>query len=42
MEVLGWGCSDRPMTLVKAIIDGGFLEDHWRLGNLGNKSWVSG
>ena len=42
VEVLGWGCSDSSVTLVKVIVNGGFVEGHWRLGKLGNSSRVSG
>ena len=42
MEVLGWGCSDGSVKLVKVIVGGGCVEGHWRLSELGNKSRVSG
>ena len=42
VEALGWGCSDRSVRLVKVIVDGGCAEGRWRLGQLGNKSQVSG
>ena len=36
MEALGWDCSDRSARLVKVIVDGGCVEDNWRLSKLGN------
>ena len=36
VEALGWGCSDRSARLVKVIVDVGCVEDHLRLGKLGN------
>ena len=41
VEVLGWGSSDSSVRLVKVIVNGGFVEGHWRLGKLGNSSRVS-
>ena len=39
-----WRCYGKvvPMRSVKVIVDGGYVEDHWRLGKLRNKSQVSG
>ena len=36
VEALRWDCSDRSARLVKVIVDGGCVEDNWRLSKLGN------
>ena len=39
---VGWDYSDGSLRLVMLITGGDYVEWHWRLGKLGNKSRVCG
>lgn len=42
MEAMGWDYSNGLLRLVMVIIGGVYVESHWRLGLLGNKTQVYG